>query len=134
MLRRPLRPVAAARQEKLAVGFAVEVFAFEQIDAENEHGQQQRSEERKADENAEDGDERMGVGHAFLHDEPHDVIDVGDDERAVERQPDGRSPIPFQSHVERQRQPYECRADDRNDRRQASEDTQKSGLGAPKSR
>ena len=94
MLRRPLRPVAAARQEKLAVGFAVEVFAFEQIDAENEHGQQQRSEddthepeERKADENAEDGDERMGVGHAFLHDEPHDVIDVGDDERAVERQP-----------------------------------------------
>ena len=65
----------------------------------------------------------MGVGHAFLHDEPHDVIDVGDDERAVERQPDGRSPIPFQSHVERQRQPHECRADDRNDRRQASEDT-----------
>ena len=115
-----------------------EVTFLEEVDAEDEHGQHQRAEDdphepeqRQADEHAEDGDERMGVGQLFLHDEPHHVVDVGNDDYAVGAEPDGRAPAAVERHVGRQRQPYEPGADDGDDGGEAGDHAPEQRAGRP---
>ena len=71
-----------------------EIPAFEQVDAEDEHGQHQRSEnhphepeERQPDEDPENRHQRMGIRQFLLHHEAHHVVDMRHHEHAVERQP-----------------------------------------------
>ena len=75
-----MRPDSAAGHKELFIRRAVEVALLEDIDAEDEHLKQQRTEdnphepeEREADEYAEDRHERVRVGQLLLHHETHDL-------------------------------------------------------------
>ena len=61
-----------------------QVLLFKDIDAQNEDGNQQRTEyhsheteQRQSDDNSEYRDERMGVCHLFLENKADEVIDIG---------------------------------------------------------
>ena len=115
-----MRPDSAAGHKELFIRRAVEVALLEDIDAEDEHLKQQRTEdnphepeEREADEYAEDRHERVRVGQLLLHHETHDVVHVRHHQSAVQRQPHGRPPLARKGHVSGQRQPDQRRAEDR---------------------
>ena len=62
----------------------------------------------------------MRVGHPFLQDEAGQVIDLRNDHHPIRQKPDGCAPMPDQPQVSRQRQPYERRSEQRNDRSDTS--------------
>ena len=103
---------------------------------EDKHRQHQRpeddahkAEERQTDEDPENGDERVHVGHLLLHDHPHEVVHLRDDQRAVHHQPDALPPVAVEAHVGRQRQPHEGRADDGQNRGEAGQHAPEKRLG-----
>ena len=132
-----MRPDSAAGHKELFIRRAVEVALLEDIDAEDEHLKQQRTEddahepeERESDEYAEDRHERVRVGQLLLHHETHDVVHVRHHQSAVQRQPHGRPPLARKGHVSGQRQPDQRRAEDRDDRREAGQHTPEQRTGS----
>ena len=71
----------------------------------------------------------MHVGHLLLHDHPHEVVHLRDDQRAVHHQPDALPPVAVEAHVGRQRQPHEGRADDGQNRSEAGQHAPEKRLG-----